>query len=218
MAVITIRHEFATGGRELGRRITDKVNYRFVDKCLFQKIADNLSVSNGALESFEKSRHYYITNLFLRLIPRAYISRIVGHDKSVLCEVEYQNALKQLIREVADRDNVLILGRAACYFLKDRPDCYRVRISAPMEWRERYAVEKLKIPANKVKKTIAERDANQNWFNKAIYKDDYNERFLYHVTINMENDIFDRAAQIVCAAAGLLHHDLSGNLTGWINN
>lgn len=38
MAVITIRHEFATGGRELGRHIADKIGYLFVDKYLFQKI------------------------------------------------------------------------------------------------------------------------------------------------------------------------------------
>ena len=58
MAIITLRHEFATGGRELGQYIADRIGYRFVEKYLFQKIADSLSVSGGALESFEKSRHY----------------------------------------------------------------------------------------------------------------------------------------------------------------
>ena len=35
MAVITIRHEFATGGRGLGQYIADRIDYRFVDKYLF---------------------------------------------------------------------------------------------------------------------------------------------------------------------------------------
>lgn len=87
MAVINIRHEYATGGRELGKLIANLAGYRFVDKYLFQKIMDNLFVSGGTLESFEKSRHYYITNLFLRLISKKYIKRIVGHDRSVVCEV-----------------------------------------------------------------------------------------------------------------------------------
>jgi len=204
MAVITIRHAFATGGRELGRHIADRIGYRFVDKYLLQKIAKDLSVSGGALESFEKSRHFYITNLFLRLISKNYIDRIVGHDRSVLCEIEYQNALKKLITEVAAKDNVVILGRAACYFLQDLPDCFRIRICAPMAWRERYAVEKLKIPADKVKKIIAERDTSQRWFFKTIGGEDYNERYLYHVTLNMDLDSFERAAQIVLATAGLL--------------
>ena len=210
MAVITIRHAFATGGRELGQYIADRIGYRFVDKYLFQKIANNLSVSGDALESFEKSRHYYITNLFLRIIPKNYIDRIVGHDRSVLCEIEYQNALKKLITEVAAKDNVVILGRAACYFLQNLQDCFRIRILAPMEWRERYAVEKLKFPADKVKKIIAEKDASQRWFFKTICGEDYNERYLYHVTLNMGIDSFERAAQIVFATAGLLRPDSPG--------
>jgi cytidylate kinase len=210
MAIITLRHEFATGGRELGQYIADRIGYRFVDKYLFQKIAKDLSVSGDALESFEKSRHYYITNLFLRIISKNYIDRIVGHDRSVLCEIEYQNALKKLITEVAAKDNVVILGRAACYFLQDLQDCFRIRICAPMEWRERYAVEKLKIPADKVKKVIAERDKSQCWFFKTICGEDYNERYLYHVTLNMGIDSIERAAQIVYATAGLLRANSPG--------
>lgn len=210
MAVITIRHEFATGGRELGQYIADSIGYRFVDKYLFQKIADNLSVSGSALESFEKSRHYYVTNLFLRLINKDYINRIVGHDRSVLCEIEYQNALGKLIKEIALEDKVVILGRAACYFLKNMQDCYHIRIRASMEWRERYAVEKLKIPADMVKKAIAERDKSQRWFFKTICGEDYNERYLYHVTLNMDLDSFEKAAQIVLATVGLLCSDSPG--------
>jgi hypothetical protein len=62
MTVITIRHEFATGGRELGEMVAALFGYRYVDKTLFQKISDNLSVSGNSLESFEKSRHLYINN------------------------------------------------------------------------------------------------------------------------------------------------------------
>ena len=84
----------------------------------------------------------------------------------MLCEIEYQNALKKLIAEVAAKDNVVMLGRAACYFLQDLQDCFCIRICAQMEWRERYAVDKLKIPADKVKKVIAERDTSQRCFLK----------------------------------------------------
>jgi len=203
MAVINIRHEYATGGRELAQLIANRVDYQFVDKYLFQKIMDNLSVSGDTLESFEKSRHYYITNLFLRLISKNYIKRIVGHDRSVVCEAEYRDVLKNVITEIAVKDNVVILGRASCYFLKDMENCYNIRIIAPMEWRERYAVDKLKIPLDNVKKVIEERDENQRWFYKTICGEDFNERYLYHVILNMGLDSFERATQIVLAAVGL---------------
>ncbi len=210
MTVITIRHEFATGGRELGQMVADRLGYQYVDKNLFQKIADNLSVSDNSLKSFEKTRHFYITNLFLGLVSKNYIKRIAGHDRSVVCDVEYQNSLKSLITKFAAKDNVVILGRAACYFLKNTDHCYRFRVFAPMEWRERYAVEKLKIPANKVKKGMAEKDESQRWLFKMIYGNDYKDRYLYHVSLNMGLDSFEQAAQILLTTADLECSNLSG--------
>ena len=214
MAVITIRHEFATGGRELSHMVAAQLGYRHVDKTLFQKIADNLSVSENTLVAFEKSRHLYITNLFLDVISKSYIKRISGHDRSVVCDVEYQSALKSLITKTAANDNVVILGRAACYFLKNVDQCYRFRVFAPMEWRERYAVEKLKIPINKVKKIIAEKDESQRWFFKMIYGNDYNDRYLYHVNLNMGLDSFPRAVQILLTTAGLDRSNFIGKHSG----
>lgn len=202
MAVITIRHDFATGGRELGQMVAAKLGYRYVDKTLLQNVSDKLSVSMNSLVSFEKSRHLFITNMFLSFISKEYIKRISGHDRSVVCEVEYQNSLRALITKFAQGDNVVILGRAACYFLKDHENCFRFRLIAPMEWRERYAVEQLKIPAGKVKRVIAEKDENQRWFFKMIYGSDYKDRFLYHVNLNMGIDSFERAAEVIISASG----------------
>ena len=58
MAVITISRDLASGGRKLGRLLSKKLKYEFVQKSLFQKIAEDLDVSERTLESFEKSREY----------------------------------------------------------------------------------------------------------------------------------------------------------------
>lgn len=203
MAIIAIRHEFATGGRTLGRLIAEKTGYRIVDKYVFQQIAETLSVSEAALESFEKSRHYYFTNMFTKLISENYLERIVGHDRTVVSEMKYQESLQNLIQEIALNNNVVIVGRASCYFLKDFDDCYRVRVLAPMEWRSRYAVEKLSIPAKKVKNIIAERDKIQKWFLRMICGSEIDDRHLFHISLNMEIDSFSRAAEAIMAVAGI---------------
>jgi len=211
VAVITIRHEFATGGRELGQMIAARLGYQYVDKNLFQKISDNLSVSNSTLKSFEKSRHMYITNLFLGLVSKNYIKRISGHDRSVVCDNEYQNSLRSLITRFAENDNAVILGRAACYFLRNHDHCYRFRVIAPMEWREKYAVDKLKVPASKVRSVIAEKDESQRWFFKMIYGSNYDDKYLYHINLNLGVDSFERAAQVVLATAGLPVRNVTSN-------
>jgi cytidylate kinase len=119
MAVITITREMATGGRKLGRLLSKRLDYQYVDKSLFQKVAEDLKVSEKTLESFEKSREYNISNTFAKAFSTSYIERIVGYDKSVVEEEEYQKSLRNLILETAREDNVVIIGRAAYFFLRD---------------------------------------------------------------------------------------------------
>jgi len=197
MAVITISRDFASGGRRLGRRLAKKLDYQYVDKSLFQKIAEDLNVSERNLESFEKSREYRISNVFAKLFSRDYIQRIVGHDKRVVEEQEYQNSLKNLILETAKEDNVVIIGRAAYFFLKDMKNCYHVHLTAPKNWRKTYAVENLKIPDNRVGSILERRDINSLWFRRLICGEGYDDPDYFHLTLNMSMVPVEKALKII---------------------
>jgi cytidylate kinase len=197
MAVITISREFASGAKKIGRRLAKKLDYQCVDKSLFQKIAEDLNVSERNLESFEKSREYRISNIFARLFSKDYIKRIVGHDKRVVEEQEYQNSLRNLILETAKEDNVVIIGRAAYYFLKDMKNCYHIRLTAPKEWRKTYAVENLRIPADRAESILARRDTNLLWFRRLICGEGYDDPNYFHLTLNMGRVPVEKALDII---------------------
>ena len=196
MAVITISRDLASGGRKLGRLLSKKLGYAFVEKSLFQKIAEDLNVSERTLESFEKSREYRISNIFAGLFGKSYIQRIVGHDKTVVEEQEYQNSLKNLILEVAKEDNVVIVGRAAYFFLKGIENCYHFRIIASMDWRKKYAAENLGISNRMIVSTLNKSDTNQIWFRRLICGEEYDNPYFFHLTMNMDVISFKKAVKI----------------------
>ena len=193
MAIITISRDLASGGRKLGRLLAKRLDYQYIDKSLFQKIAEDLNVSERTLESFEKSREYRISNTFSKLFSKDYIQRIVGHDKSVVEEHEYQTSLKNLILEVAQEDNVVIIGRAAHFFLKDMENCYRFRLLAPMDWRKKYAVEELRMPKDRIQYILENSDKKLLWFRRSIYRDEFDDQFLFHLNSNMGLISFEKA-------------------------
>lgn len=197
MAVITISRDFASGGRKLGRSLAKKLNYQYVDKSLFQKIAEDLNVSQKNLESFEKSREYRISNVFSKLFNRDHVQRIVGHDKRVVEEAEYQNSLKHLILETAKEDDMVIIGRAAYFFLKDMPNCYHVRLIAPKDWRKTYAVNNLNIPEDRAESIIERRDINLLWFRRQICGEGYDSPNFFHLILNMAFIPVEKAIDII---------------------
>ena len=203
MAVITITREMATGGRKLGRLLAKRLDYHYVDKSLFQKIAEDLNVSERTLESFEKSRGYHISNTFAKAFSTSYIERIVGYDKSVVEEEEYQKSLGKLILETARENNVVIIGRAAYFFLKDMKNCYHIRLVAPKDWRQKYASENYKIRSDRVQKYIEKRDRNLRWFRRSICGAGFDDLRFFHLTLNMSRISSEKGVELIMSVANL---------------
>jgi cytidylate kinase len=202
LAIISVYKSFATGGREVGRVLAKNLAYQYVDKSLFQEIAEALHVSEGTLESFEQSRQYRISNIFSNLFGKSYIQRIVGYDKSVVEEKEYQNSLKKLVLTVADEDNAVIIGRASHYFLRDKKNCFRFRLVAPLDFRLRYAVEKHGISPSQAQSVIERRDRNHEWFHRSVCGDNYDSPLLFHLTVNTGLISIEKTADIILSVVG----------------
>jgi cytidylate kinase len=197
MAVIAVYKSFATGGRELGRILAKNLGYDYADKSLFQEIAESLHVSEDTLESFEHSRMYRVSNLFSNLFSKSYIQRIVGHDKTVVEEKDYQRSLEKLILGVAQQDNAVIIGRASHYFLRDMKNCYRFRLVAPVDWRKSYAMKMLGISKAQAQSEIERRDKNQAWFHRSVCGENYDSPLMFHLTINTGLIPVEKAATII---------------------
>jgi cytidylate kinase len=199
MPVVTITRKYASGGRKLGRHLANVLNYKYVDKYIFQKVAENLNVSEGTLESFEKSGQYRVLNMFSSLFSKNYIERIAGYDKTIVQESEYQEALKSLVLQVAAENNVVIVGRASHFFLRNLQDCYRLRLIASKDWRRDYAIRSLKVRPANAEGILEERDRNHEWFLNMICGEDSDNPLLYHLTLNMDLVSFERAAELSLA-------------------
>ncbi len=185
MAVITISRETATGGRELGRLLARKLDYRYVDKSLIQDIAKILNVSEKTLVSFEESRRYE------------------GYDKSVVFEEEYKKSLGSLLLGTALENNVIIIGRAAYFFLKDMQNCYHIRLVAPMDWKKKYALENYKISPDRVQEFIETEDKKRKWFRRSICGMRFDDSFWFHLTLNMSRISIEKAVGLIRSVSNL---------------
>ena len=185
MSVITISRETATGGGELGRLLARKLDYRYVDKSLIQDIAKDLNVSETTLVSFEESRRYE------------------GYDKSVVCEEEYKKSLRSLLLRTALEDNVVIIGRAAYFFLKDMKNCYHIRLVAPMDWKKKYAFENYKISPDRVQEFIETEDKKRKWFRRSICGMRFDDSSWFHLTLNMSRISIEKAVGLIRSASNL---------------
>lgn len=105
MRIITISREFGSGGRELGKRMADLLDVAYYDKEIIAAIAKQQGLDEGYVaERMEKgSRSYPIT------IGRtfAYPAYLQQSGTKLLV------ARQQIIRELAAREDCVIMGQSA---------------------------------------------------------------------------------------------------------
>ena len=195
MAVIAISRKFASGGRRLGRHLAKRLGYDYVDKFSFQKIAEDLHVSQATLEAFEMGKQYRVSNLFSKAVSRNYLERIVGHDNTIVEDQTYQETLRSIILQLAEKGNVVLIGRAAHFILKDMENCYRFRLVAPREWREQYAVEYHGVQPSDAAAVVERRDRSQMWFLRSVCGEGFDDPILFHMTLNMNLIPFEQALE-----------------------
>ena len=144
--IITIGRQFGSGGREIGKRLAEKLNIPLYDRELIEKAADKLNLQVKDLRTAdEKLIHNIVFDDFAIIsVDRTY--DIETYRESLSDQV--YKAQEAVIKEVADEGPCVIVGRCADYILRDRDDVLKVFIYADEAKRlERLQRVRLMIPS-----------------------------------------------------------------------
>lgn len=126
--VITISREFGSGGREIGKRLSDELGIAYYDNEIVKQIAKKTKLAEAYVQQIvEKSPMVF----FPITIGQTFY---VGNDPNM----EMSNAVyaeqEKLLRELAEKSSCVIVGRCADYILRDYSP-FRLFVYADMEFK-----------------------------------------------------------------------------------
>ncbi|MGN0342356.1 MAG: AAA family ATPase [Roseburia sp.] len=117
--IITISREFGSGGRYIGKELASRLGIPFYDKDIIAKVAEETGLSDKFIE--KKGEYSPIKSMF------AYA--FVGRDSTGKSMDDYLYQIQhKVIREIAEKEDCVIVGRCADYILKDNPNSLHVFI------------------------------------------------------------------------------------------
>ncbi len=151
--IITISREFGSGGRYVGRLVSELLNIPFYDEELNRMLAEQSNYSNEFIKKSEDVR----TSSFLYSLSTegAFMNNLYGalspNDKLFVLQ-------NNIIKELADKGPCVIIGKCGDYILRDRDDVLRVFITCDMENRIKRCVEYYGIAEKDVEKNLKKRD------------------------------------------------------------
>ena len=124
--IITIGREFGSGGREFGRRLSEKLGFAYYDQEIISEISKRTSLSEQYVQAIVEHRPSF--SFPIHIGQSFYALENPAFEQTMTI---YQEQAR-IITEMADRSDCVIVGRCADHILKEhRP--FRIFIYADME-------------------------------------------------------------------------------------
>ena len=183
--VITISREYGSGGRYVGRLIADKLGIKFYDKEFVTKIAQETGLSEEYIESNEQKKDS-LSNL-----NNGYYFGLNNADELFIKESE-------LIKQIADKESCVIIGRCANFILKDKENVIKVFIYSNMKNKIKRATEIYELDKEKAEKEIKRIDKLRANHYKYYTGKDWNDNENYDICINSDALGVEKAADLIC--------------------
>ena len=190
--IITIARGFGSGGRTIGQMLSKSLGVEFYDKDII-KLASEESGINEALfgQSDEKTKG--------GLKRSVYKGEIISPDKKAFTSEENLfNYTAKVIKQLAEKQSCIIVGRCADFVLKERADTVRVFIWADEENCIKNAADVRGIFDRKeALKMIASIDKSRAEYYKAHTGKSWNDARNYHLCLNSGDLGFDKCVDII---------------------
>ena len=124
--VITLGRQHGSNGREIARRLAEELGYTCYDKEIVDHAADNSEYSKEIFDSYDEKR----VSPYVVSTPH-----YMSFHEGFRLNMQVATAQFDTIRDVADKDNCVIVGRCADYVLRNRENVVKVFIMADHDFR-----------------------------------------------------------------------------------
>ena len=197
MPVITISRQFGAGGRTLTDQLAVRLGYAVANEEIIDNLAQSTKLSADTIRSFEaeEDRKFQVSP------PTGFISRIFDTSKNYMDEQQYVKLLNRLIPQIADRGNIIILGRGAQFILQDRKDVMHILLLADDADRVKFMQDHYDLNPDEARQTVIKQDKRRLKLMKLFNSADYDQPVHYNLVLNMSKLNLDRAVDLIYALA-----------------
>lgn len=150
--IITISRQFGSGGHSIAQAAAERMGIAFYDNQLITEVAKQ----SGLSEEFIRENEEYASHSSSFLYQLA-MSTAGTYGYPSVYQKLYE-AQTKVIRDLADKEPCIIVGRCADYILKEREDCLHVFIHADNEHRAKHILEKYGNTDKSIAQRIKDKD------------------------------------------------------------
>jgi len=194
--VITISHQFGSGGSYIGTTLAKQLSIPFIDRDILKRVADQLHMPESDVEMRDErlssfwesfSRVAVFSNPQISLTTNPYVLS----DQS-LFELESEH-----IKHIGENTSAIILGRCGRYILRDHPNHFSLMVHADLPARVSRVRDLYQLSVSEAEKMIESTDKERGAYIHTFTKQDWMNVRLYDLCINTSHIGLDASVALV---------------------
>lgn len=193
--VVTLGRTCGSGASIIGKMLADEFLIDFYDKNILRLASDDSGISEvlfaQADETTKKSLLYNVTQ-------KVYNGETIPPESPDYTKNGNLFAFQaKVIKELAERESFVIIGRAADHVLKDYPNVLSIFIYAPLENCIRTEMDRLSLTRKEAEKRIAEQDKYRRAYYKYNTGKDWESPYNYDLCLNTGELSYEECVEII---------------------
>lgn len=203
--IVAISRQIASGGAYVGQAVANRLGLKYVDREILHRAAEALGAADEkAIEALEERAARSWSSIARALFVGAPDTPFVPPPPPNLHEGDVLEAETRIIREIAAREDAVIVGRGAAHVLPRRPGIIRVFLHAPVSVRQADVQRSYGLSEAEAKQLVQRSDRNRAGFVQSIAGRPWTDACLYDLCIDTSIVRLDLAVDLIAAAAAEL--------------
>ena len=190
--IITIGREYGSGGREIGRRLAEKLQFAFFDYQIVTELAKRTAFAEEYILSIQEKRPYPV-------LPVPTVRMWAPPNPMLDQHLEVFLKESEVIRDMADKAPCVIVGRCANFILRGRDNVLNVFVTAPVVDCVRRVMETDGLNLEEAEKKIKKIDKRRADYFKYFTGRQWQDAALYDLCLNTGHMSEQKCVDIVRA-------------------
>ncbi|MBR1854486.1 MAG: cytidylate kinase-like family protein [Lachnospiraceae bacterium] len=196
--VVTIARQYGSGGRTIGKMLAERMNVSCYDKELMRLASDESGINEGLFAGTDEKVK---KTLLGSIVKNVYSGELIAPDSGDFTSSDNLfNYQAKIIRELADKESCVIIGRCADYVLKEYDNVLSVFVHAPHDFCMEQAAKLHSLMNEKeLEKLIAKTDRQRADYYKYHTGREWTDARNYNLCLDSSKLGFERCVDEILA-------------------
>lgn len=193
--VIAITRTCGSGATSISKQLADDLCIDLYDRKLLQLASDDSGI-NEAL--FAQADEHVKNSLLYRVSRKVYNGELIPPESDDFTSNDNLfNYQAKVLKELAEKESYICIGRAADYILRDNPNLITVFIYAPLEKCIEKEMDRLGINRKQAEKHILSTDKYRREYYKYHTGREWENPYNYDLCLNTGKLTYDQCVEVI---------------------